>query len=251
MRSENPVIDPPILTADELIFIGGQSNAMVFGNTGSFSYEPTARVQIWDDQNQDGVGDGFRIMVPGVNTGTLNNPNVWGPEAELATRWLADHAEGTLFIVKVAKGSTGLAENASAVDWSPQSNGEMYDAATSAVASAKAATGLELSAVFFAQGESDAYDFGVAGSYGANLVNLVDHMRADWSADEIVIARVSDTTPFHGAVSAGQQAADSGDDRLISFGTDDYELQADGLHYAPGAVVGLGDDFYDGWMAFQ
>ena len=124
--------------ADSRIILAGQSNALGYLNTGAAPYVPTPRVQIWADTNGDGVPDAWNYMNPGVNTGTPENPTVWGPEVGFANSWLATHPTGNLWIVKIAKGSTGLAADPAQIDWSPSSSGEMYAQATAAIAAARA-----------------------------------------------------------------------------------------------------------------
>lgn len=238
---------------DTHIIVAGQSNALGYLNTGAAPYVPTARVQIWADTNGDGVGDAWNYLNPGVNTGLPANPTAWGPEVEIANRWLADHATGNLWIDKVTKGSTGLAQDANALDWSPESRGEMFDAATASVDAARHnldATGYAFArwdAVEWMQGETDATDQAKALAYGANLTDLLSHVRADWDVTQFVIGRISDSAAlaYNADVRVAQWAVDQADSSAVSFKTIGLAMQPDAIHVAD--QVGLGNGFYDAW----
>jgi hypothetical protein len=242
--------------SDAHIILAGQSNALGYLNTGPAPYTATARVQIWTDTNGDGAPDAWNYMRPGVNTGTAANPNVWGAEVELANRWLADHPSGYLWIVKegAVKGSTGLAQDANQLDWSPHSRGEMYDQATATIHAAQA--NLQASAFAFkawdavawSQGETDATDPAKAAAYGANLTELIADARRDWGVEDFVVSRISDTGAASLAVRQAEWAVDQADPHAASFKTIGFGLQPDLIHYDAAGQMALGDGFYDGWV---
>lgn len=238
---------------DTHIIVAGQSNALGYLNTGAAPYVPTARVQIWADTNNDGVGDAWNYMNPGVNTGLPANPTDWGPEVEIANRWLATHATGVLWIDKVTKGSTGLAHDATQLDWSPSSSGEMFDLTTASVDAARhnldgtAYAFSRWDAVEWMQGETDATDAAKAAAYGTNLTDFLSHARADWDVTEFVIGRISDSTalPYNLAVRNNQFGVDQADANAVSFKTIGLAMQPDTIHVAD--QIGLGDRFFDAW----
>ncbi len=241
---------------DHRIFTGGQSNGLGYGNNGPAPYVPTARVQIFADTDGDGYGDVWHYMNPGVNTGMPANPTAWGPEVEIANRWLADHPDPNdhLWIVKVAKGSTGLAEDAGQLDWSPNSTGEMYDHATAVIAAAKAElvgspyAFSQFDAMMWMQGETDATEATKTTAYNANLTDFLAHARFDWGVSEVIYGRITDSPalPYNFAVRVAQWDVDQADAHLETFKTIGLTMQPDGIHYAD--HIGLGDRFYDGWM---
>lgn len=244
---------------DHYIILAGQSNALGFGNTGPAPYVPTAQVQIFADSNGDGLGDVWNYMNPGVNTGMPANPTVWGPEVEIANRWRADHPDPNdhLWIVKVAKGSTGLAEDASQLDWSPASVGEMYDRATAVVGAAKAQlVGSpyafdHFDAMMWMQGETDATDPAKAAAYNSNLTGFLAEARFDWGVTEVVAGRITTGAGAPAdnlAVRVAQWDVDAADAHLATFKTIGDDMQADGIHYAAAGHISLGDAFYDGWF---
>jgi hypothetical protein len=245
---------------DTYIILAGQSNALGFGNSGAAPYTPTARVQIWADTNNDGVGDAWNYMSPGTNTGTPMNPTVWGPEVQFANAWLANHATGNLWIDKIAKGSTGLANDShtgdAGLDWSPASTGEMYDIATASVHAAH--DNLNGSSYAFGawngllwmQGETDATDPTKAANYQTNLADFISHARTDWNVTPVVVGRITDSAalPDSLAVRQGEFGVDQADAHVTSFKTIGFEMQADGEHYDANGHVSLGEGFYDNWL---
>lgn len=245
---------------DAHIIVAGQSNALGFLNTGAAPYTPTARVQIFADTNADGTPDAWNYMNPGVNTGTLANPNVWGPEVQLANDWLADNPTGYLWIAKVAKGSTGLAPDSVDVDWSPTSHGEMFDFATSVIDAARmnlngsAFAFTQWDATMWMQGEEDATDATKAAAYQTNLHDLATEIRSEWMEDadgKIVVGRISDspTLTYSADVRIAQWAEDQADAHMASFKTIGFAMQTDTVHYAAAGHVDLGAAFYDGWVS--
>jgi hypothetical protein len=243
------------------VIFAGQSNALGFGNTGPAPYIPTARVQIWADTDGDGVGDAWNYMRPGANTGTPANPGVWGPEVEFANRWRADHPadDQVLWIVKVAKGSTGLAQDEAAFDWSPASAGEMFDRAAGAANAAmhnldgSPYAFSQYDGLFWMQGEQDATDPTSAAAYEANLTGFLAAARADLLHDpqgHVGLGRITDSAALADSldVRVAQWRVDQVDPNLQSFKTIGFAMQPDGLHYAAAGHVALGDGFYDNWL---
>lgn len=245
--------------SDARILIDGQSNALGFGNSGPAPYTPTARVQIWTDTDGDGIGDTWHYMLPAVNTGTPDNPTVWGPEVGLANAWLGAHPSGNLWIDKVAKGSVGLAQDPAQLDWSPQSHGEMFDAATASAHTAQANLAgtpyafAAWDAVMWMQGETDATDPAKAATYGADVRALISAARSAWSVSEVVVGRITDSAalPYSLDVRNAEWNLDSGDAPVAgvhTFKTIGFEMQPDGVHYDAAGQIALGAAFYDGWL---
>lgn len=241
---------------DTRIILAGQSNALGFLNTGPAPYAPTARVQIWCDTNGDGVPDAWNYMLPGHNTGSLANPNVWGPEVAFAQKWLAAHplATDNLWIVKSAKGSTGLAEDPGMgiLDWSPESTGELFDTTTAIVTAAMAALGggpyafTAYDGLLWMQGEQDATDQTKANAYLANLKDFITHVRAAWFVNLIVIGRITDSVnlPYNAAVRTAQWQEFMDDAAVPSFKTIGFDMQSDLIHYNAAGHIKLGNAFH-------
>lgn len=257
IRTEPSVGLPP---EDAHVLLAGQSNALGFLNDGPAPYIPTMRVQVWADTNGDGQGDAWAPMLPGINTGTLANPHVWGSEVEVANRWLAMNPNGSsvLWIDKddLVKGSTGLAEDAMQLDWSPHSQGEMFDRATaSANAAMHSLDGTphafdHWDVLMWGQGETDATDPAKAAAYGPNVREFITDARAAWHVDEVVVMRITDTAgPYSLPVRQAQWNLDNGDDPMPgvhTFKTIGIAMRPDGIHYAD--HITLGGDFFDGWL---
>ncbi len=222
-----------------LIVTAGQSNDLGFGVTPAelpAAWRAGPDVQIWRD-------DHFETMRPGVNTGTPANPQAWGPEVGFAISWRAEHPGETLYIVKVVKGSTGLADDPRQLDWSPASH-EMFDQATAQIAAAKVAVWLPVSAILWMQGEEDATDPAKAAAYEANLRDLFAHMRADWAGFDtpIIFGRIGAAAheAYADAVRSAQGAVDQADPAATMVDTDSFALQADHLHLTGAGQVQLG-----------
>lgn len=240
----------------ELVVFAGQSNALGFGMS---SATLPSHLTIPNPTAYIFGGTYWGQLQPGVNTGTEANPNAWGPEAEFAYRYGLDHPGEVLLIVKSAKGSTGLAQD-SALDWSPNSNGELFDFTSARIADAKAAllrdAGLvspEASGVFWMQGEQDGLTSSAASAYDDNLVDFFSAVRAEWMHDPagaIVFGRISDSAsiPYNSDVRVAQWAVDQADTNASSFKTIGYAMQADGVHYAAAGHVSIGTSFYNGWL---
>lgn len=208
------------------LIVAGQSNALGYKVTVDElpeSYAPNPNAVIWNAQALR-----WDMMVPGVNTGTPANPGAWGPEVAFAASWTRDHPGEVLYVVKVVKGETGLAQS-EGLDWSPESRGELFDTLAAQVA----ASHIGNATVLWAQGETDAYDLDNALAYGARLDALKDAARDAWQVHTWLTAE-----------SRGPYALDQGDNVI---GISGVSFQDDGIHYDGAGQLLLGDLFYDKW----
>lgn len=200
-------------------------------------------------------------LTPGVNTGTASNPQAWGPEAQFAYAFGQAYPGETLLIIKIAKGSTPLALDSVAVDWSPDSVGEMFDLATSTIADARTAfanaqgyPAPPIDAVMWVGGPNDSFSATRAADYDDNLTDLFAAIRAEWMGQtdgEIVYSRMTDDTavmPFNLDVRVAQWAVDQADPDAASFKTIGYGLAPDHIHYDATGYVQLGQGLFDTWL---
>jgi hypothetical protein len=237
--------------------IAGQSNALGYLTTEPAPYLPTGRVQIWCDTDGDGVPDAWNFMRPGANTGTQANPLCWGPEVGFANRWLAGNPAGNLWLVKAGcvKGSTELARDDAqgVLDWSPESTNELFATATTTIAAARAAlnggpyafTGYD--SCLWLQGEQDAMDQGHANSYDGNLRDFLTNVRANWSVNKVVIARISDSValPYNEAVRLAQWSVWMDDPaNSPSYPTKDLPRRQDNIHLTDAGQLASGLRWY-------
>lgn len=234
------------------IIIAGDSNPLGFLNNGPAAYAVTVRVQIWTDTDGNGTGDAWNYMNPGVNTGTLNNPQAWSMEVEIANRWLADNPTGYLWIVKNAetvKGGTNLAN-----DWDP-STGFMFQSATRTInAAMHNLDGGQFAfdhydAAFIGLGENDAVNHQMAVSYLPNIIEFNAAARASWHVTDLIEYRITEGAGAPAdnlAVRQAQWLADQLDTNLTTFKTQGLAMAADGVHYAD--HIALGGLNYDGWV---
>lgn len=215
---------PAAQDGPKLIALIGQSNAGGWTNNGPAPYNPTAQVQIL-------VGDHFETMTPGVNTGTAADAAMWGPEVGIALEWISRSAE-TLYIVKSTKGETGLAQDPDSLDWSPLSQGELFDIATGKVALAKLITGLQLTHTFIVQGETDASSEATSAVYLDNLELLLNA----WGGDE-TLSITDDSFAWSAAVIAAQRQHEH-----IEV---EHTFSPDNIHYDAVTQLAIGHAFGD------
>lgn len=215
----------------ELIVVAGQSNALGYQVNPSElpeGFTAFADVKIWTDA-------GWQPLTPGVNTGTAANPTAWGPEVAFAYAWTREHPGETLYIVKSVKGSTPLAE-APGEDWSPASQGSLFDAAAAKIAAARATlAGPVSTTVLWFQGEQDASNPDWAGAYGEHLSQLRAAAAAEWGADRFLMGRIETAYAGNSEVQGAQGEG---------FNTDEFAKQADGLHLTGAAQIDSGFSFY-------
>lgn len=254
MVLDSPNDGGPAECAQVLVIIAGQSNALGY-TLGSADLPPhlrapIARVQIWDP-----AARAFAPLQPGVNTGAPNNPRNWGPEAQLAFRWSQEHTCGGLRLVKYARGETGLAADPDDRDWSPASNGDVWDRATSEIDAAKTALkteglSLRVDAVFWMQGETDAQDDEKAAAYRQNLTDLVMRIRTRWGDEQtdVYVGQIDRPPGSKGweQVRQAQAATAASVPDVDLVDTDPFPRQAaDGVHLTGQGQIRLGDGFYE------
>jgi hypothetical protein len=236
------------------VVFAGQSNAVGYGMNADTlpldAWTPDSLTYIWNDAE-----GWYEMLRPAQNTGTANHPECWGPEIGFAAEFRRQNPDEILIIVKSAKGSTGLAADGAALDWSPDSDGELFDQTSAVVARARAYIGgAEVDAVFFTQGEQDAVQPETAAAYADNLTQWLAAVRREWMDDpdgHIGVSLLAGGTPYAAEVRHGQQLADAADPFAESFATHDLTAQADGLHFAPESYLEIGVRFlalYDGWV---
>jgi hypothetical protein len=234
------------------VVFAGQSNALGFGMSRATLPAEYSGLDwlTWIWNNQSG---GWEPLMPGVNTGTPANPEAWGPEVAFAHEFRLAHPDEMLIIVKSAKGSTGLAADPARLDWSPQSDGEMFDLTAERIAAARASISWpDVDAVFLFQGETDAWDPAASAAYADNLRDWFSAIRAEWMGDpdgEIVFGRINDSGPYFETVRWAQYVVDAQDPHAASFDTYDQAMQGDGVHYAALAFLEIGETFHSLWDA--
>ena len=237
-----------------LVIVAGQSNALGY-TLGAVDLPPhlaapLGTVMIWNAADR-----AFAPMRPGANTGSPRNPENWGPEAQFAYRWRQARACAPLYVVKYARGETGLAADPAERDWSPTSREELWDAATADIDAAKAALAAQglrrVSAILWMQGETDAQVPAKAAAYQTNLRAFVARVRARWGDAETIIhiGQIDDhgpSGPGWRQVRKAQAAVAASDARVTLTDTDSFERQAaDGTHLTAEGQARLGDGFHD------
>lgn len=234
----------PAAPGSQLIVVAGQSNAVGFGLSGA---DLPAQARFLGARVQILVGKRFEPMTAGINTGAPHAPRAWGPEVGFSRAWLKDHAIGTLYIVKEARGSTSLDPNTNPT-WSPSRRRSLFDSATAAVLLAERITNLHPSGVLWMQGEADATNAGYAAAYPERLSDLIAEMRVAWrlGAAPVLIGRISraDALPFEASVRRAQDLAPLSDSLVRAVDTDRLPQQSDHLHFSAAGQLALGAGFY-------
>jgi hypothetical protein len=242
------------------LIMWGQSNTQALGTAttanGGFNAAqvmptgytgPNARVKIW------GTSNAFETYQPYVNSEQGDNAGTtWGSEWGIASAWLNDNPTGTVYIVKHAIGSTGIAPGSSTRYWAPSGgSGQLYSILTNkvtAAAAALSAAGVTINAantvVVQSQGEQDAKTTTDAGNYQTNLNTLIAQARTDWTASRWIIERLHVEMTLNGfpawaTVYAAQGSIITADQNVELVSTDGLPL-ADGLHFTAASVDAKG-----------
>ena len=210
------------------IIVAGQSNALGYLNNSPAPYVVRPSIVIWNNNT-------WEPMNPGVNTGTPTNPYAWGPEVGFATKWWLNHGDEVLYIVKSAKGSTGLDLDPYAQDWSPASTNELFDITKDKIA----ASSIGNATVLWAQGEQDAANELAANAYAQNLEDLKEAAFNEWGAVNWINAKDSSPLPYSSIIQDAQGAQ--------AVETESFKKQPDNLHYNADGQFDLGLGFYEHW----
>jgi hypothetical protein len=236
-----------------LLLVAGQSDAISRGTTGAtipsgIAAIDTSRVKIWNA----GAWAGY---VAGTNSsqtlaGTSAFPTCWGPEAEYARLWLADHPTGTLYIVKATADGTHLASSSGST-WYPSASGNLWSKFVTLVNAAKAnlttnSVSLASTDGIWNQGGSDALDDpSYADLYYTNLTLLLTAFHGI-GANRIAVAKLGllASLPYAATVRNGQNVAVSKDASAFLVETDDLTL-SDIYHVNAAGIVIEGSRSYD------
>ena len=194
-----------------------------------------------------------------------SNPDAIGSEMQLSFRFR--NLGKDLYFIKTARGGTSIEPDPKRLDWSPESEGELYDvwnfhyhrAAIEWLYSRRKTP--HLLGVFWAQGAGDATTNappGAAGNYEANLVNLMQRIRTDIGVPNASFAIQRETNlaarshPGLQQVRDAQTAVGNADTRAITFNSDtipgggpngrDFYEKHDGEHYTGNGQVDFGND---------
>lgn len=177
-----------------------------------------------------------------------------GPEQALADHIINNDSSSDYAVVRVAYGSTNLAD-----DWDPDavSGLQLYDALVAAIDRARTLWGvIEVELIVWVQGESDAGDAADAAAYEVNLGGFIDSLTSD-------VAEVTSSTPWYivylndfwdpdameavsrseyATVRAAQEAVVAARSNVYGVSMDDNEeLQSgDEIHYTGAGRVTMG-----------
>ncbi|MCR5879331.1 Calx-beta domain-containing protein [Phenylobacterium sp. J367] len=243
---------PPPTETGTLVVFAGQSNAggaYMDRSTLVEAWEPDPLTLIWDPSTSTWVE-----MDPGANTGYGQLSEAWAAEVQFALDFRAEHPTEVLRIIKAAWGGTQIDEGAGVVDWSPASNGELFDRTAAMIAdAADTLGGARPVAVFWGQGEEDANYATTSAEYAQNLSGLFQAIREEWLHDgdgRIGFFQITASPPYSSQVRTAQADVDQADPYAVSYDAGGLPVQADGLHFTAAAHVAIGHayyDMYDSW----
>ena len=275
----------------KLYFLGGQSNMEGFGFNADLppdakAVEPNVMIyagqMALDNETHGGVGV-WKPLSPGFGTGfrtdgkTNQLSNRFGPELFFGRTLLAKALPGQkIAIVKYALGGSGLAIGVGFGNWHPdfaEGRGlNQYDHALKTLRGASAAGDIDGDGVMdrlvpagivWMQGEADAHHSqAAADAYRANLVRLMDLLRAAMRVDDlpVVIGRITDSgmsedgsvMDYIDTVQQSQRAfVDNDACAAYVVDTDDYSYLDDGWHYDSDGFVKLGAAFAEAMIELE
>jgi Carbohydrate esterase, sialic acid-specific acetylesterase len=256
----------------DIVVVSGQSNAgdgnaLTAADLPAHLVPVDQGVKIWN-------GRAFVTMQNGVNTDPIaasapTRAATWGPHVEFAYRWRQDNPYGTLYVVHVPVGGSGLDKTAfPTACWCPPAASyrgtRLFDAVTTQLRRAKAALSRpKVRAVLWMQGEADANDtLATANNYATNLPPLLSAMLTNWGDSEtkILVGRIDNggvenqtggVWHFAPPVQAAQDAVNGSLGGLVTtISTTSYSVQVgQPFHYDGNGQVSLGRDMYSAFVS--
>lgn len=246
---------PPVVNRVRIVLLGGQSNAdgrAAVSGLPTNLQSPQSDVDLY--YRVEGKSGALTTLRPG-----LSETSQFGPEITLG-RGLADaHAQETgtrVAIIKYANGGTNLHTQWKAGgDATTSGDGPEYVAfqqtvtpALSALAAKYPQATLELDAMVWMQGESDATSTG-ASAYQANLAAFIADIRATYGASlPFVIGRLSDqqtaiNATYRNQVRTAQENVAAASPITSFVSTDGFGMNGDNLHFSAVGQQSLGSAF--------
>lgn len=195
--------------------------------------------------------------VPGLSGVYMHNSYSWGrsgPEYNFI-RTLQENGIEEMAVVKTAWGGTGLTPHADRNDWSPETEGELFDkmiADTLDMIRSLRAKGYEpkLEGLFWMQGEAEA-SASRSGSFSENMRHFIESVRAALDAPDLPVymGEIADnpSNPYSDDVQAGQQKLADEMDNVYLIQTDGFEL-TDNVHFSEAGSFMLGQGMADAYL---
>lgn len=238
----------------DLVVLFGQSNAEGHADTADLPnglQGPQPRLRIWNDYTS-----AWEALHAGRNNQLIPDVPRFGPEVGFCIA--ANSATAPIWLVKCAVSQSSLGPMPGPWnEWGPAA-GELYpellrriDAAAKGIRS----IGLEprVRLICMMQGETDAIDATSAAAYGARLVDLLQSLRADLAARQLIgsstvafrVGLVSPLLPpqvfsYSDLVRAGQRSTAATLAHCEVVETGSLELHADLVHFAAAGLLSLG-----------
>lgn len=264
----------------QVFIVAGQSNALGAGGLAGLPNDLRRQpdVRYWYYTNRGNTRNKFQDLAIVGST--------FGPELNLG-RVLADTLDDEIAIVKVAQPGTELAKLIGRTDWSPNSQGELYDRLIQNVNNATAkivslGDTPHLAGIFWMQGESDGKSGNLVGggfvppqpetanAYESNLNHFIAELRTDLNVPELPffigeinigddpsVRTVPDSnynTRFGEwgltpTIQAAEAAVAAADPRTHLIKTQQFSLLSDFLHFDRAGQLDLGEAFAKAYLA--
>jgi len=240
-----------------VIIIDGQSNAEGVSYVDDlielYNYTNTD-VKIWADGE-------WQSLTPGVNlwgyaTNSANPPVIstdrFGVEVSMAH--LLKASKNNYYIIKVGRGSTGLAYDETEVDFSENSTNEKHDDLVSTSNAALTALSAvdpnyKIVAYVFIQGEQDALSEDKANDYATNLNNKFNAVESEFTGHNInfIIPKIPSWSArtYKNTIRAAQDSVEASRDDVVVISTDSLTHLDDNIHYDDQGYYDLGILIYN------
>jgi len=160
-----------------------------------------------------------------------------GPELSFAKE-LSAKLDNPIGIIKYAGGGTTLAKN-----WNPDEPNSAYATLVKIVNAAQKNRDIEIVAMLWMQGESDARDKEMANAYAANLSQFIQRVRKDFNSPKMffIAGRENHKTPFTDIVRHAQEKCNLPGYAFIDC--DKFSKKKDNLHYDTNGLIDMGRTF--------
>jgi hypothetical protein len=272
-------------TVVDLYILSGQSNAVGFNNTSSYTPSPfpakwqyQSNVMFWAGSN---AATGLQNTWSALQTGASGNSGSFGPELTFGYDMAAANPKSKIAIVKYAVGGAGLARSSDYTDvtynandgnnnFHPASDGKaagnyytelMNNITNSVTALKRQGYDVRISGFLWVQGEREANDsYSMACDYGNQLTGLISSLRTDLGVKNlpVVVSQVadcwynSDSGKNRFTIVQNAQKSVCDDDPFASLVvTKDLDRPAGDAHYSANGMAILGSRMATEMQAMQ
>jgi hypothetical protein len=166
---------------------------------------------------------------------------------------------GEMAVARAAVGGTTLSQHETAMDWSPDSNNELYDLLIQTISSAihdleSQGYTVEIQGLFWMQGESDAGASRCV-QYEGNLTEFINSVRHDLGVADLPVylgeIAQRDDVPGSAIVRDAQISVANTLNNVTVINTDGSEMRDDGWHFSEAGYYEMGESFANAYLQDQ